>query len=211
MVELPIALGDAQEIIGTRRTYVVKGDFTQRKIDRGRDTRFERVPPAYQGFLIYVDSDENQVLAGRDNLAIAIEDIPDSMDPRNVAKSIIDTGRGEYPRLLNEMPHIGPLASRLGVHHLTQLEPHEPYSGDGPLAGKIGKGIGWSLSGNGVTGRAVIQFEEPGQATEEAISTALQEELPVTNTWTQLSRNRQGRVAIVDGKVSYDTLLRTTK
>lgn len=200
-----IVQGKVTEIIGTRDTYVLLGDFTQREVDRNRVDRFERKPPEYRGFLLYENSEDGQALAAKDGVALATEKPGRSLGPMNVLKRIIDTGLGDSKRLVEARPEVDPLASWLGDRTVNTFWTHPPYTDKKPQ-GMVGTGVGWTFTEDAAEARYVVQFETASAATDSAIDTWL-DQVQLTPDWEDTTRNHHGEIVVIDGTVTYDEML----
>jgi hypothetical protein len=201
---------NVHDVITTRDVSVLLGEFSQRRVHENHYRKYEFEPPEYRKFMLYEHAEENTALAANDGVAIAIDraDEP-SVDVRKTVKRVIDTGMGDYKRLVDQRPRIEPLASWLGTRTISDCVTHDPYTDRAPT-GKTGSALGYNFTEGGAEARFVIQFETAEQATDEAVDTWVDRQVPYIDNWTDTTRTHHGAIVMVTGQVTYDAVLNAT-
>jgi hypothetical protein len=198
------------DVITTRDVSVLLGEFSQRRVHENHYRKYEFEPPEYRKFMLYEHAEENKALAVNDGVAIAIDraDEP-SVDVRKTVKRVIDTGMSDYKRLVDQRPRVGPLAGWLGTRTISDCVTHDPYTDRAPT-GKTGSALGYNFADDGADARFVIQFETAEQATDEAVDTWVDRQVPYIDNWTDTTRTHHGAIVMVTGQVTYDAVLNAT-
>ncbi|MFB6142163.1 MAG: hypothetical protein ABEJ30_02335 [Halorientalis sp.] len=181
-------------------------DITGSLEDNGFDQDDE-----HEGYDIYVGSDEQQAFGvSGSKLVGATPGIFNDVDPVNVVEAVIDAKVGKGERYVDENDDFDTLTDQIGGSTAYAFGgTHEQYDSgapkDGKFEGSVATSLGISFDHDGATIKTYIVFEEQGAIDKETIRDVVEDDQYYEDV-DGSSVSFSGRVAILTGRASYETL-----
>jgi hypothetical protein len=168
----------------------------------------------HEGYTVMLSSDETRAVGvGNNTLVSNGFGFGGSDDPVDAVEDVVDTKKGEEDRYVAESEDFSTVVNKVGSGDIVSAGSMEETGTDEPESGQfrdqVGQGRALTVNGETTKGKWVLLFKDGDDVdlddVQDWVETS-QDEDGRFEDWEDMSYNKNGRAAVVTGKVDTDRL-----
>jgi hypothetical protein len=201
-MDTALTLGLGQVITGSFSADDVSGELEDNDYDDDTD---------HEGYTIYTKDEASMAFGVQDGTIVVGTTggfySSSDEDPDEIVEGIIDTSNGDVERYQSDSDDMSKLLNMIGTGTLAYTYTQEEVDDGNPdyaqFEGMVGSGAKWTINGDNTQMKSVYLFDSGDDITIDDIEDYADDSL---DDYDNVNVNKNGRAAVVKGKVATDDL-----